>query len=213
MRGADGPGAPALRRPARRAGAAHRVAAEQLRALARKVDDLRFATGSGVVSGLVAGARKVLGRSAPLDGRVAGLERAVDGAARASRRRRRGAGRRGLPSRGRPAAAVRRAHRRRPGRGDRLGQVLDVQRADRARPGRRRRTPSDDVVRHRLPVGRRPAPTSCSTGWRSRSATGSSRDSLLDTREARQARWTAWCCWTCPTTTRPRSPTTSRWSG
>ena len=39
------------------------------------------------------------------------------------------------------------------------------------------------------------------------------RDSMLDTGRGGTTPSTGWCCSTCPTTTRPRSRTTSRWTG
>ncbi len=124
------------------------------------------------------------------------------GARTAGRRGRRAGGPGRRPGR-RPAAALGRAHRGRARRRHRLRQVLDVQRAGRARSRRGRRTPPDDVVRHRLRLGRGP-------GRRPARVAGDPaappRRPRLDARPRPpgQGRSTGWCCSTCPTTTPPR---------
>ena len=167
----------------------------------------------GAMTSLLEGARKLVTRGSDLGARIEGLERGRRGCARPARRRARRRGRRGRRPGRRPAAALRRPHRRRDRRRDRLRQVLDVQRADRARALRGRRTPPDHVVGHRLRVGRARAPTSCSTGSASRRATRSPATRCSTHGRARTATSRASCCSTCPTTTPPRSPTTSRSTG
>ena len=163
----------------------------------------------------MAGAKKLLGRGASLDTRLAGLEQAVagargrldDAAGRPGRARRR-------PGR-RPAAALGRPHRGRARRRHRLRQVVDVQRAHRSRARRGRRTPARPRRTPPPASGARTRPPSCSTGSRSRRATRSSA-TRCSTRATSTRRSTDWCCSTCPTTTPPRSRTTSRstgWSG
>ena len=155
-RRAAGPGAPALPRPARRPrapgglrrAAARRWPARSTTCASRRGRRRERAGGRGDASSS--------DEARPLDARLAGLEQAVAGArgrlddavvdqAAVGRR----------PGRC-PAAALGRAHRGGAGRRHRVRQVVHVQRAGRPRSGRRRRTPPDDVVRHRLRLGRGP---------------------------------------------------------
>ena len=162
---------------------------------------------------LLEGARRLLTRGTDIGVRIEGLETAAQAA--------RGRLDDGLvdeaeavaKKRSRPAPAVGRAHRGRHRRGDRVGQVVDVQRADRAGALARRRTPSHHVVGQRLRLGER----GC------RGAAGVARHPAAPPDHARlDARHpsatatttsTVWSCSTCPTTTPPRSPTTSRSTG
>ena len=96
----------------------------------------------------------------------------------------------------RAAAAVRRAHRGRAGRGHRQRQVLAGQRAGRgaavSQVGVRRPTTG---VAHAVRLGRATPPARCWTGCRSRAGTPPA-DRRGD------AGPTGWCCSTCPTSTR-----------
>ena len=123
------------------------------------------------MTSLLEGARKLVARGSDLGGRIEALAVGHRGGPRPPRRRGRRRGPGGRRARRRPAAALRRPHRGRDRRRDRLGQVLDVQRADRARALRRRRPPPDHVVGHRLRVGHRGRRRSCSSGSASRRGT------------------------------------------
>ena len=97
---------------------------DRLRTLARRVDDLRF--GRGLVSGLAPARRRLLGSRRAAGRARRGPGRRPSRPAWAPRRRRRRPGRRGRRPRRCPAEPVRRAHRGRAGRRDRVGQVLDL---------------------------------------------------------------------------------------
>ena len=170
------------------------------RRVARAVDDLRFAASGADGARPRARAHRARQRGRRMSVAAGGRQAAGRPQVRPRRPDRRARpGGRGAPAGGstttlvdeagdgrrpgrRPAAALRRPHRRRARRGHRLRQVLDVQRADRSRPGRGRRTPPDDVVGHAPASGAPRAPTTCSSGSASRRGTRSRATRMLDSR-------------------------------
>ena len=166
------------------------------------------------MTSLLEGTDRLVTRGTDIGARIDGLDAAAtaargrldDALVDDCRRRRR--------PRRRPAAAVRDPHGGRDRRRDRLRQVLDVQRADRPGALRGRRTPPDHVVGDGLRVG----PRRCRRAARvARDRAAAPDHPRLDARQrpARRSRpsSTASSCSTCPTTTPPRSPTTSRSTG
>ena len=164
------------------------------------------------VSSLVEGAKRLVGRGNDAASTHRGPAPCCGGGAWPAGRRTGRRGRRGGRAGRRAADAGRRPHRGGAGRRHRLGQVLDVQRTGRHRPRRHRRTPPDDVVDDGLRLGRRRGRRAARLARGAPAAPGLARQHARRGRR-RTATSPGWSCSTCPTTTPPRSPTTSRSTG